>query len=303
MMYTPLRKPRHEFVTVRGLKHRLTRWGPPGDAPIVLLHGYLDCGATWQFLVDCLPETWSLVAPDWRGFGESAWAPDGYWFPDYLADLEVLLETVVPHERARIIGHSMGANIAALYCGVRPQRARWFVNLEGVGLPPMEADAAPARYARWLDELREPLKDGRYRSVEQFASVLEMRNPRLTPERAAFVARAWTRNTGETELEGAKAGGEVQLSFDPRHRLVNPVLYRAEEARACWQRIEIPILLLTGGVSGHRERVASELNEAQTHSLFRKLQIETLPGLGHMMHHEDPQAVATPIIEFERAHR
>ena len=192
----------------------------------------------------------------------------------------------------------MGANIAALYGGVRPQRARWLVNLEGVGLSPTVADAAPARYARWLDELREPLKDGRYRSVEQFASVLEMRNPRLTPERAAFVARAWTRNTGETELEGAKAGGEVQLLFDPRHRLVNPVLYRAEEARARRQRIEIPILLLTGGVSGHRERVASELNEAQTHSLFRKLQIETLPGLGHMMHHEDPQAVATPIIEF-----
>ena len=43
--------------------------------PDVLLHGFLDCGATWQFLVDRLPASWTMVAPDWRGFGDSEWAP------------------------------------------------------------------------------------------------------------------------------------------------------------------------------------------------------------------------------------
>jgi pimeloyl-ACP methyl ester carboxylesterase len=243
MTYTPRRSPRHEQLSVRGLKHRLTWWGEPTDTPILLLHGFLDCGATWQFLVDCLPDTWSLVAPDWRGFGGSEWAPDGYWFPDYLADLEALLDALTPREPARVIAHSMGANIALLYGGVRPQRLKWLVNLEGIGLRRTEPDEAPARYATWLDELKQPLDGGR-----------------------------------------------------------NPVLYRREEAEACWSRVTIPILLVAGGSSGHQERRLADFNDERMHALFRDMQMVTLPGLGHMMHHEDPPAVAAPIINFASAH-
>jgi pimeloyl-ACP methyl ester carboxylesterase len=277
---------------VRGLKHRLTWWGEPTDTPILLLHGFQDCGDTWQFLVDCLPDTWSLVAPDWRGFGGSEWAPDGYWFPDYLADLEALLDALAPRGPARVIAHSMGANIALLYGGIRPQRLKWLVNLEGIGLRRTQPEEAPDRYATWLEELKQPLEGGRYRSVQQLADVLMKRNPRLAADRAQFVARAWTRQD-----EGA-----VRLAFDPRHRLVNPVLYRREEAEACWSRVTIPILFVAGGSSGHRERRLADFGDERLHALFRDVQITTLPGLGHMMHHEDPQAVAHPIINFARAH-
>ena len=290
MTYTPRRSPRHEQLSVRGLKHRLTWWGEPTDTPIVLLHGFQDCGATWQFLVDCLPDTWPLVAPDWRGFGGSEWAPGGYWFPDYLADLEVLLDALAPRGPARVIAHSMGANIAMLYGGVRPQRLKWVVNLEGMGLRRTQPDEAPARYATWLDELKQPLSGGRYRSVQQLADVLMKRNPRLAADRAEFVARAWTRD----------AEGAVRLLFDPRHRLVNPVLYRREEAEACWARVTVPILFVAGESSGHTQRRLADFDAER--ALFRDIQIVTLPGLGHMMHHEDPQAVADQIIHFARAH-
>ncbi len=303
MSYRPLRPPRHELVSVRGLKHRITRWGPAGAPPVVLLHGYQDCGATWQFLVDCLPQSWSLAAPDWRGFGGTEWSPGGYWFPDYLADLEALLEALVPDESARIIGHSMGANIAGLYCGVRPARVRWFVNLEGIGLPRTQPEAAPARYARWLDELREPLKEGRYERVEDLAQYLLRRNPLLGEDRADFIARAWTRPASpRIPVDGASSHAEssraVQLAFDPRHRLVNPVLYRLEEARACWRRVICPVLLVLGAASGHQQRRERDFSDEQVREMFRDVQIVTLPGLGHMMHHEDPQAVADPIIRF-----
>src|SRR5690606_8764498 len=105
--------------------------------PVVLLHGYMDAGATWQFLVDHLPESWSCVAPDWRGFGGTEWAAGGYWFPDYFADLDALLDVLVPGGRACVIGHSMGANVAMMYAGIRPQRLAWLANLEGFGLPPL----------------------------------------------------------------------------------------------------------------------------------------------------------------------
>jgi pimeloyl-ACP methyl ester carboxylesterase len=292
MTYTPLRTPRHEQVDVRGLKHRLTWWGEPTATPIVLLHGFQDCGATWQFLVDCLPDTWTLVAPDWRGFGASEWAPGGYWFPDYLADLEALLNCLVPNAPARVISHSMGANIAMLYSGIRPKRLQWLANLEGIGLRRTEPGAAPERYASWLDELKQPLNDGRYASVQQLADLLARRNPRLSAARAEFVARAWTRD----EAEG------VRLAFDPKHRFVNPVLYRREEAEACWSRMEIPMLLIAGAISGHRERRLADFSDEFVRKLLRDVRIVTLPGLGHMMHHEDPQAVAAPIIDFARTH-
>jgi pimeloyl-ACP methyl ester carboxylesterase len=338
MTYQPRRAPRHQHIDVRGLKYRLTWWGAPSDSPIVLLHGLQDCGDTWQFLVDCLPDTWSLVAPDWRGFGGSDWAPGGYWFPDYLADLECLLDILTPHTPTRVIGHSMGANIAALYGGVRPQRLKWFVNLEGVGLRRTQPADAPARYAQWLDELTQPLNEGRYTSVQQLARVLMSRNPRLTADRASFVARAWTRDIDperhgtqdperrgtqdpaprtESKLDTTNPGPSavdltppsptsdphargVRLAFDPRHRFVNPVLYRLEEAEACWSRVEAPMLLLAGGNSGHLERRLKDFNDDRVHTLFRDAKIVTLPGLGHMMHHEDPQAVATQIIDFAR---
>src|SRR3569833_388468 len=119
------RVPWHEFVTVRGLRHRLTRWGGRSSTPVILLHGWMDTGETFQFLVDHLPESWSCVAPDWRGFGESEWPAEGYWFADYFADLEALLGLLSPDQPARSIAHSMGGNVATMYAGIRPKRLRW----------------------------------------------------------------------------------------------------------------------------------------------------------------------------------
>jgi len=248
----------------------------------VLLHGFLDTGATWQFLADYLPSSWTLVAPDWRGFGDTEWAPGGYWFPDYFADLDALLDHLVPRSRARVIGHSMGANIAKMYSGIRPQRLQWLVNLEGVGLARTQADQAPGRYAQWLDEVRDPFKPGRYESAEQLATILRMRNPRLTAAASEFIAKAWSH----------PVHGGVELRFDPRHRQVNPILYRRDEAEACWARVAAPMLLVTGEVSEHRTR------HGATHPTEQRT--VTIPGCGHMMHHEDPATVAKHIVAFER---
>jgi pimeloyl-ACP methyl ester carboxylesterase len=292
MSYEPRRVPWQEDVQVRGLRHRLTWWGERTSNPIVLLHGFLDCGATWQFLVDCLPPSWTMVAPDWRGFGDSEWVPGGYWFPDYFADLDVLLDSLVPQSRARVIGHSMGANVATMYGGIRPQRLQWLVNLEGLGLARTRPEEAPKRYAHWLDEVRDPFKEGRYDSIQQLTSILRMRNPRLTADASEFIAKAWSRPVADS--------AEVRLRFDPRHRLVNPTLYRREEAEACWSRLEVPMLLVMGELSDHRARHTSYATEEQLHALFRKLQLVTVPRTGHMMHHEDPEAVARHIVAFER---
>jgi pimeloyl-ACP methyl ester carboxylesterase len=256
----------------------------------------MDCGPTWQFLIDCLPSSWTCVAPDWRGFGDTAWAPGGYWFPDYFADLEEMLEALVPGRRARVIAHSMGGNIVTMYAGIRPERLEWLVNLDAIGLPRTSPEEAPERYRRWLNELASPPRGTPYRSMEQLTSVLTIRNPRLPRDRAEFIARAWASET-------PAADGSVQMRFDPRHRLVNPVLYRREEAEACWAGIDLPILLLIAGLSEFRPGLGADGEIERVRAHHRNLRVVSLPNVGHSMHHEDPQTVAGHIIEFERSVR
>ncbi|MEX1994661.1 MAG: alpha/beta hydrolase [Steroidobacteraceae bacterium] len=287
--YQPRRPGRHETRRIRGLDHHLIRWGPDSDDPVLLLHGYADCAASFQFVADEIAPTLPLIAIDWRGFGLSVRNPGGYWFPDYYADLECLIDELCPRLPARLVGHSMGANIAMIYAGVRPARVRRLVNLEGFGLPRTESSQAPARIGKWLDQLREAAEFADYAEIAELAARIMKRNPRLTPERAAFVAGCWS---------APKEGGGVRLLADPAHRLVNPYLYRREEMEACWKRIEAPVLLVVGAASDLVTRLGGEGGVEMFRPLLRELQIEQLAGAGHMLHHEEPRALARLIESF-----
>jgi pimeloyl-ACP methyl ester carboxylesterase len=289
MSYQPLRPARHGTIPIRGLDHHVIRWGAESDDPVLLLHGFADCAATFQLLADEIDPELPLAAIDWRGFGGSARSPDGYWFPDYYADLEALLDALCPRGPARIVGHSMGANVAMIYAGVRPARVRALVNLEGFGLPRTHPAQAPDRLGEWLDEIRAPQPAGEYVSLDELATRVAKRNPRLPPERAAFIAACWS--------EPARSGG-VRLLMDPAHRRTNPYLYRREEMEACWRRIEARVLLVVGAESELQSRLLPEGGVECFKTLVRKLAIEKVAGAGHMLHHEAPRAIARLIEAF-----
>jgi alpha-beta hydrolase superfamily lysophospholipase len=92
-----------QFLAVRGLSYHVRSWGDAAAPKLFMLHGWMDVGASFQFLVDALARDWCVLAPDWRGFGQSAWCEDGYWFADYLADLDALLEHFTPDAPARVV--------------------------------------------------------------------------------------------------------------------------------------------------------------------------------------------------------
>ncbi len=286
--YLPRRPPESHARDIRGLRQHCHVWTGSGS-PLVLLHGFMDCGATFQFFVDALTDGRTLVAPDWRGFGRSAWARDGYWFPDYLADLEAWLDEWCPGEPADVVGHSMGGNIALMFAGVRPERVRRLVTLEGFGLPGARAEMAPARYRDWLDGLRAPEPATTFPSLEVLAAVLRKRNPRLTPERAEFVAACWSE---------ALPDGRVRLRFDPAHKRVNPVLYRREEAEACWRAIRAPVLYVAGAESGFMQRLQGAADPAAMRAHIPQLEPRVVAGSGHMLHHDQPDEVARLIADF-----
>jgi len=293
--YQPRRAPHREMLDVRGLRLQVTRWGSGDSNCILLLHGFQDSGATFQFLVDSLPDDWSFIAPDLRGFGGSDDQGHSYWFPDYLADVDALLAYCLPAgAQGRVIGHSMGGNIALLHAGVRPERWRWVVSLEGFGLPRTRPFDAPARYVQWLNAVQAgPKPRSRYPDVDTLARKLMERNKLLAAGRAAFIAHAWTRPGPD---------GGVEIAADPWHRLVNPVLYRREEAEACWRQISAPTLMVLASGSEYLSRLERDDDVSSMQKCISTLEVARLEGLGHMMHHEDPAAVAAPLIEFVRQH-
>jgi pimeloyl-ACP methyl ester carboxylesterase len=293
MTYRPVRPGRHRTISIRGLDHHLITWGPDSSDPVIVLHGYADCAASFQFVADEISPELALVAIDWRGFGGSARSSGGYWFPDYCADLDDLIDRLCPGTAARLVGHSMGANVAMIYAGVRPRRVRALVNLEGLGLPRTEASQAPARLEKWLDELRETAEFADYADAAELATRIARRNPRITPERAAWVAECWSKPL---------PGGGVRLLADPAHRRVNPYLYRREEMEACWRRIEARVLLVVGSQSDLLSRIDAEGGIETFRPLIRDLSVETVPGAGHMLHHEEPRAVARLIEAFLGRH-
>jgi len=294
--YQVLRAPRHETLRVRGLDIHLRRWGPaPSDSapPVFLLHGWQDTGDSFQFMVDAFERDWSLVALDWRGFGRSEWGRDGYWFPDYLADLDALLDELSMGRPARMVGHSMGGNIACLYAGLRPERVRCVVNLEGFGLPRTAPDQAPARLRKWLDQVKSVPALNDYESFGQLASIIQFRYPRFTEAQSKFVARAWGR---------LEADGRVHLLGDARHRWVNPVLYRREETEACWRGIKAPLLMLLGEQSEYLQRLGIDGTETVFRSIISGIQIVHIAGAGHMLHIEKPGLVAPLVENFLSVH-
>ena len=293
-VYRPRRISESRFLTVRRLRYHLRVWQPdparPVDGDLWLLHGWMDVSASFQFLVDAMRGNWRIHAPDWRGFGLTD-RPDAdcYWFPDYMADLDELLRQVAGDEPVDLIAHSMGGNVAMLYAGARPARVRRLVNLEGVGLRDVPPEEAPQRYEAWLDELRAGARLRDYADLSQVAARMMRSNPRLLPDRAAFLAGHWSRLTAE---------GRRELLGDPAHKIVNAVLYRAEEVQACWRRIAAPVLLVLAGESQAHRVFLREPAFQQRLLAVSGLRQVVLEQAGHMLHHDQPEALAALLEDF-----
>ncbi|MBI5900130.1 MAG: alpha/beta hydrolase [Rhodocyclales bacterium] len=282
---------RSEFLAIRGRRLHVRLWGEE-DAPLlVLLHGWCDVSASWQFMIDAMTRDWRIVAPDWRGFGLSQWNNDVYWFPDYVADLDALLLHYSPREAVRLVGHSLGGNAACIYAGIRPERIARLANLEGLGLRRYQPEEAPERYANWLDQLRDTPSFRSYPDRATFAARLQKENPRLSDEKAAYLAEHMGEDDG--------AGG-IHLAADPYHRWVNPIIYRVEEAMALWRRISAPVLWLTAPDSFvFKQLFTVDSDEYRARiACFKDIREVEVQDSGHNLHHDQPAEVARLIEEF-----
>ena len=307
-MYQAHKPSRSAFLPVRDHRYHVLHWGEPqtGRAPLVLVHGWMDVAASWQFMVDVLAEDRWIIAPDWRGFGQScrldeidagaASHVDAYWFPDYMADLDVLLDHWVGDQPVDLVGHSMGGNVAMMYGGVRPQRIRRLVNLEGFGLAATRPAQAPDRYAKWMDETKALRRGDKalktYDSAEGVAQRLMKTNPRLPGDKAAWLARQWAAPDDQ---------GRWAILGHPAHKITNAHLYQVEETLAIYRRIAAPVLSVTASDDSLSQWWKGQFTLAEY--LERLTQVPdvrsaVIDDAGHMLHHDQPAALARLIEAF-----
>lgn len=281
--YQPRKQVKTNKIDIRGLQYAVHTWGNPDAKPVFLLHGLLDSGMSFQFVADAMRDEWYVIAPDWRGFGESEWSKAGYWFPDYLADLDALLDYYCQDTAVRLVGHSMGGNIACLYAGSRPQRVSHLVSLDVFGLRETDPADAPARYGTWLEQQKQSPAFSVYTSLDQLVVHIKKLAPGISEEKARFIALCWSRPLDE---------GGFTVKADPAHKRINPVLYRRQEARSCWRKIKARTFFLFGEDSRFCKSYYEGGYQAECQECFSNLSEEKLPGAGHMLHLQQPEKLA-----------
>ena len=302
-MYQVLRPSTSTFVSLRGCRYHLLQWGhaDASEPPLVLAHGWMDVAASWQFMVDAFSEAFMqdrpVIALDWRGYGLTETPPtDSYWFPDYLGDLDALLDIVSPDQPIDLVGHSMGGNVVMMYAGVRPGRIRRLVNIEGFGMAATRPAQAPGRLTQWLDELRQHREGAidlkTYPDAAAVATRLMKTNPRLPRDKAEWLARHWARPDDK---------GQWRILGDAAHKIVNPYLYRVDEALETFKRISAPVLAVEATDDSLGQWWKGQYTLAEYHQRLQAVpgcRIATIDDAGHMLHHDQPQVLARLLEEF-----
>ena len=298
-MYQAKKHSKSEFVPIRNLQYHVQVWGEPSPdkTPLVMVHGWMDVAASYQFVVDAFAQNHYIIAPDWRGYGKtSSGTADNFWFADYMADLDFLLDYYAPDRPVNLVGHSLGGNVVMLYGGVRPERIRRLVNLEGFGLPATTPDMAPARYVKWMDELKKlhrgELDMRAYDTIDGVARRLMKTNPRLGQDKADWLAQQWACQDAQ---------GQWSIQGQPAHKVISAHLYQADEVLALYQRLSMPVLAVEASDNSLDLWWKGKFTLAQYHERIQSVpnvEIARINDAGHMMHHDQPEVLAAMIERF-----
>ena len=205
-----------------------------------------------------------------------------------MADLDALLDHFSPDAPVNLVAHSMGGNVACIYAGARPHRVARLANLEGYGLPATQASSAPRRYAKWMDEIKEGASLRPYASIDAVALKLTKNNPRLSLDKAQWLAQHWSKPTEQG----------YALQANPAHKMSTPILYRVEEVLACWRAITADVLLVESDDANPFHQFTRGAAYRTRLNAFTHFEAVTVQNAGHMLHHDQPEAVAAIIEAF-----
>lgn len=266
------------MVMVRGLEYCLCEWGDRTKPLVLMLHGILEQGASWQLIAPKLAaQGYWVVAPDLRGHGKSAHA-QSYSMLDFLADIDTLANQLTD-QPFNLVGHSMGSIIGAMYAGIRGDRVKNLCLVETI-VPNDIDDAETADHlVTHLDYLANPQQHPTFSDVAIAARRLRQVTPALSEALSLQLVERSTEKISEgftwrwDAFLRTRAG--IEFNGISRRRYL-----------ALLANIQAKITLIYGD--------QSEFNRpedlAATQTAMPHAQRLTVAG-GHNLHFENPEAV------------
>jgi pimeloyl-ACP methyl ester carboxylesterase len=256
-------------------------------ATVVLLHGYMDAGGTWDLVAPQLEAAgYRVLAPDLRGYGNGprAGAGDAYHFADYVLDLARYLEA---HTGAPLflVGHSMGGVVATLFAGTYPERVDKLAVLEGLGPPDHVPGTMTARLRAFVEgTLRGEREVQRSMTLDEALSRMNAQHPHI----GEGVLRSRLRHLLVPAEEGL-----FRWRYDLRHRAKSASPFVVSNFVEYAAAITCPVLFVSGGSTGYHPD-----DEAARLAHYKALSTQTLEGAGHMMHWTQPDQLAGTLRRF-----
>jgi pimeloyl-ACP methyl ester carboxylesterase len=258
---------------------RAQRWGDDAAPPLLALHGWLDNAGSFARLAPLLAARFRVIALELPGHGHSDHLAAGVSYR-YLDYVQAVLAAVDAMQLGRysLLGHSLGAGIAALVAAATPERIERLLLIEGLG--PLGDDGSHT-LQRFRDAFAprgnnsKPLRV--FRSIEQAASARSMVSG-LPAELARPIVE---RGLIETE-------GGWRWRSDPRLTHPSPVRLADSQIHALLRGIDAPTaLLLAQPATSYLPSAPMQARAA----CVAHLTVTHLDG-GHHLHLEHPGAVA-----------
>ncbi|CAA0093126.1 Tropinesterase [Zhongshania aliphaticivorans] len=269
----------HYFVSQR-LKLHYTDWGNT-DAPLLLLiHGGKDHCRSWDWVAERLSKDWHVIAPDWRGHGDSAWSPDGnYSSSAFVYDLAQLIQNLSGDKKVRIVAHSMGGAMALRYTGLYPDNVEKLVAIEGLRpLSPedglVEDKPLPDRLREWIEHKQKITAKGPkcYSSLDDAYQRMKAANQQLSDEQVMHLT--WH---GVNQNED----GSYSWKFDYHLNAFLPLDLPSDELHAIWGAITCPTWLMWGEDSW----AGNPASDGRL-GYFRNAEVISYANAGHWLHHD-----------------
>ena len=118
-----------QFMTVGELNMHYLEWSGDGP-PILALHGLASSGHWYRRVAARLRSDFRIVAPDQRGHGQTEQAPSGYDWQTLATDAVGVMDRL-GIEKAAVLGHSWGGNVAINVAAKFPERVSRLVMIDG----------------------------------------------------------------------------------------------------------------------------------------------------------------------------
>ena len=273
---------RPKEIEVHG--HRVA-YRSAGEGPVVVLvHGTTSTSATWERVMPHLASRFTVVAPDLLGHGQSAKPRGDYSLGAYASGVRDLL-VALGHDRATLVGHSLGGGVAMQFAYQFPERCERLVLVDSGGLGRevsllLRAATLPGAEAVLPLLVNSRLLDAG-RAVGGFLDRLGLRPATDIAE----VAR------GHASL----ADGEARAAFLHTLRtIVEPGGQRVNAADRLYLADELPFLLIWGG----RDRIIPVAHGRAAQELVPSSRLEIFEDAGHFPHLDDPQRFLDLLCDF-----